>query len=163
MQQFTFAAEVDNKFGEFDAIMNQLEQIGEPIRLHISSPGGEIGAGLAFSGRVRLCKVPITTVAFGHVCSEAVAMFVCGDKRHMEKDAWLMLHETQLQITDEMDMSTMEEWIRQVRRFDEQYYRILADHSKKPVTFWRKLIKGKPEVWLTATQALDYGLCDKII
>lgn len=163
MSQIVLASEVDNKFSEFDTMFTKCEALGDEINIHLCSIGGDVGVGFAFVGRIRQSSVPVVITAFGHVCSIAVAIFLSGDERKMEKNSWLMLHETQVAIGDEIDASAVEAWSRQVKKFDEQYYDILAENSNKSKDYWKKRITGNPEVWLDAKECLKLGLCHEVI
>lgn len=65
----------------------------KPIYLHITSPGGDLFAGLRATDMIENSKIPIYTVTEGYAMSAASMMFVVGKKRFMTKNSYLLIHQ----------------------------------------------------------------------
>jgi ATP-dependent Clp protease protease subunit len=64
-----------------------------PLYLHITSPGGSVFAGNRAIDCIKNSKVPIHTVAEGHVASMGASLLVCGKKRYMTRNSYVLIHQ----------------------------------------------------------------------
>lgn len=65
---------------------------GDKLRVEISSPGGDMFAGVAMYNGLRASGKEVTTVVMGVAASAASLIFMAGDKRVMPKNTHLMVH-----------------------------------------------------------------------
>jgi ATP-dependent Clp protease protease subunit len=65
----------------------------EPIHMYISSPGGQVDAGLGIIDVMNEIQSPIHTYAIGTVASMASIIFLYGEKRVMLPNAEIMIHQ----------------------------------------------------------------------
>lgn len=64
-----------------------------PIYLYISSPGGEVAAGLSLINVISSSKTPVYTINIGNCYSMAFYIFISGHKRFALKDSTFLLHD----------------------------------------------------------------------
>jgi ATP-dependent Clp protease protease subunit len=65
----------------------------EPIHMYISSPGGQVDAGLGIIDVMNEIRSPVYTYAIGTVASMASIIFLYGDQRVMLPNAEIMIHQ----------------------------------------------------------------------
>lgn len=77
---------------QFVKELNELAKKYSTIHLRINSPGGEIFHGAAIVSAIQNCPAEIHTWNDGVCASMAAIIWMAGKKRHMAKNAMLMLH-----------------------------------------------------------------------
>ena len=132
-----------------------------PITVYINSPGGSADSGFAMYDILRFVKCPVRTVVNGLCASAAVMIFLGGDKeaRSSLPSSRFLLHQpstmgrgtaSDLRITAE-----------QIVKLRERYNNIVAEASNK--TLEEVTEASSRDFWLSAQEALEYGLVDSII
>ncbi len=132
-----------------------------PITLYVNSPGGHVTAGLAIYDTMQSIKPDVITVAVGLAASMG-SIILCGGakgKRYALPHAEIMIHQPlggmEGQATDIKIAAD------HIIRTGEILYRILAKHSGQPIDTVRK--DCDRDNYMTAEEALKYGLIDKIV
>lgn len=77
---------------EFVQELNRLAEQYPVIHLRINSPGGDMFHGNAIMTAIAACKSEIHTWNDGVAASLAADIWMCGARRHMAKNALLMIH-----------------------------------------------------------------------
>ena len=77
---------------EFVQELNRLAEQYPVIHLRINSPGGDMFHGNAIMTAIAACKAEIHTWNDGVAASLAADIWMCGARRHMAKNALLMIH-----------------------------------------------------------------------
>ena len=77
---------------KIDAIQYGLKE-ATPIKLHISSDGGEIGSAIIVIDLIRSSDVPIWTIVEGETMSAGTLISIAGHKRLMTKNAHMLIHQ----------------------------------------------------------------------
>lgn len=150
----------DETFDVFCRQMTELEGVnGDDITIVLSSPGGEAYAALAFSARIRRSTCFTNIRAYGLVASAAVLVLAAGTHRFMSHEAWLMVHEDQLEglggsVTEVRKASEVFD------RLEDQWAVLLARRSKTKAEVWRRL--HKETNYLTAKECKKLGIIDYI-
>lgn len=131
------------------------------ITFYINSPGGVITAGMAIYDTMNYIKPDVATVCMGMAASMGSFLLSGGakGKRYALPNAEIMIHQplggTQGQASD------IEIQANHIMKLKEKLNKLLSEHTGQPL---KKLAKDTDrDNWLTAEQALDYGLIDKII
>lgn len=131
------------------------------INLYINSPGGMAYAGMAIYDVIQHVRPEVSTICVGMAMS-AAAMVLCGGaagKRLALPSAKLMIHQgsagTQGAPRD------MEIALREVLATTQRMTRIVAHHCGQPLDKVAQDIER--DYFMTAGDALDYGLIDQII
>lgn len=133
----------------------------KPIRLYINSPGGSVYDGLAIIDTMNYIEPDVETIGIGLQASMGAMLLSAGAKgsRYCLPNARIMIHQpssgTEGKITDQEIM--LREGIFLKQRLAE----ILAQNTGKPLkTVERDMDRDN---WMSAQEALDYGIIDKII
>jgi ATP-dependent Clp protease protease subunit len=132
-----------------------------PIQMYINSPGGVIYAGLAIYDTMQMIANPINTVAVGVTASFGTVLLTAGTKgqRFVLPHSTVHLHQplggAQGQATD------IEIQANEILRLRDKLNNILAHHTGKSVDKVRE--DTERDYWLTAEDAVDYGLVDKVL
>ena len=131
------------------------------INIYINSPGGMVTAGLAIYDTMRFIKPDISTICVGMAASMGAFLLSSGakGKRIALPNAEIMIHQpsagTQGKVTD------MEIDVEHFLKIKERLNKILAENTGK--TPEQVKADSERDHWLTAEEAKDYGLVDKVI
>ena len=148
------------------SIMAQLlflesEDPEKDIQFYINSPGGVVSAGLAIYDTMQHIKCDVATTCMGMAASMGAVLLTAGTegKRSVLPHARVMIHQplggTQGQASD------IEIEAREIIRVKKELSQILADHSDQTV---EQIMKDSDRNnWMTAQEAVDYGLVDNLI
>lgn len=129
------------------------------ITMYVNSPGGNYPDGFAIIDGMRGLRSKIRTIAVGEICSLAVPIFVLGDERLVTENTLFMLHPGFVATEDYTHFAKAR--IRGVEMADKLYEEIILEHTKMTKRDYDK--SKKDEVWLTAEDAVKYGIADKIL
>ena len=131
------------------------------ISLYINSPGGEVYSGLAILDTMNFIKPQVSTICVGMAASMAAVLLSAGakGKRFCLPHSKVMIHQpsggAQGQQTE---IEIVAEEIKKTRR---ELNQILSDASGQPIE--KVQADTEPDNYLTAAEALDYGLIDRIV
>lgn len=131
------------------------------ISLYINSPGGEVYSGLAILDTMNFIKPQVSTICVGMAASMAAVLLSAGakGKRFCLPHSKVMIHQpsggAQGQQTE---IEIVAEEIKKTRR---ELNQILSDASGQPIE--KVQADTERDNYLTATEALDYGLIDCIV
>lgn len=134
---------------------------GKPIELYINSPGGSVHAGLGIYDTMQIIKSPVRTTCTGMAASMAAVLLVAGEsgERSALKHSRVMIHQPMGGMRGQA--ADMEINYKQIVLLKNELYQIIADHSGNP---FDKIEKDSDrDFWMTSTEALDYGMIDKIL
>ena len=131
------------------------------ISLYINSPGGSISAGMAIYDTMNFIKCDVSTICVGMAASMGAFLLSAGTKgkRLALPNSEIMIHQplggAQGQASD---IEIQAEHILKVR---ERINKILSDNTGKPIDVIT--LDTERDNWMTAEEALNYGLIDKVI
>lgn len=139
----------------------QSQDAKKDIQIYINSPGGSAYAGLAVYDTMMHLKPNISTIAIGAAASAATLLLSAGTKgkRFSLPHSIIHIHqpagEARGQATDiEIDA-------KEILRLKKLFAEKLAEHTGQTV---RKIIKDSDrDYYMTAEQAKEYGIIDKVI
>ena len=131
------------------------------ISLYINSPGGVVTAGLAIYDTMQFIKPDVSTLCIGQAASAAALLLCAGaeGKRYCLPNSRVMIHQPlggyRGQATD------IEIHARETLAVRERLNKIMGTHTKKtPDQIMRDTERDN---FMSAEQALDYGLIDKVL
>ena len=131
------------------------------ISLYINSPGGVVTAGLAIYDTMQFIKPDVSTLCIGQAASAAALLLCAGaaGKRYCLPNARVMIHQPlggyRGQATD------IEIHARETLAVRERLNNIMGKHTNKtPEQIMRDTERDN---FMSATQAADYGLIDKVM
>jgi len=131
-----------------------------PINLYINSSGGNGYNADGIIAVMHSISAPVNTICLGHALSGACEILASGTGlRSAYEFATLMFHQTLWEA--EGDITNLEIQAVQGRRFREAQIELLHRSSGQSKEKLRKDIER--DFYLSPTEALDYGLIDKII
>lgn len=131
------------------------------ISLYINSPGGEVYSGLAILDTMNFIKPQVSTICVGMAASMAAVLLSAGakGKRFCLPHSKVMIHQpsggAQGQQTE---IEIVAEEIKKTRR---ELNQILSEASGQPIE--KVQADTERDNYLTAVEALDYGLIDRIV
>ena len=133
------------------------------ISLYINSPGGSVTAGLAILDTMNFIKCEVSTICIGLCASMASVLLSAGEKgkRYCLPNSEVLIHQPMGGAgagTQESDMAIIAEQMKKTR---ERLNRILANNTGQSVE--KIAADTDRDNWLTAEEALSYGLVDEII
>ena len=130
------------------------------ISLYINSPGGSVSAGLAIYDTMNYIKCDVSTICMGMAASMGAFLLSSGakGKRFALPNAEVMIHQplggTQGQASD------IKIAAEHILRTKARLNRILAENCGRPISDLER--DTDRDNWLTADQAKEYGLIDKV-
>ena len=141
-----------------------LESEGEKdISMYINSPGGSVTAGMAIYDCMQFITPDIHTIVMGQACSMGSLLAQAGakDKRFMLPNARHMIHQpsggARGQATD------MQIQVNEILEMKKNLTGIYVKHNSAGKTFEQLTADMERDNFMSAQQALEYGLIDKII
>ncbi len=131
------------------------------ISLYINSPGGSVSAGFAIYDTMQYIKCDVSTICMGMAASMGAFLLSSGakGKRIALPNSTIMIHQplggargqaTEIKIVADQILKTRE-----------KLNQILAENTGKPIE--QIAIDTERDNYLTAQEAMDYGLVDKVL
>jgi len=139
------------------------ENPDKDINLFINSPGGVVTAGMSIYDVMQFVKCDIATYVMGQACSMGSLLSTAGTagKRSMLPNARHMIHQpsggARGQATD------MAIQVEEILKMKKTLTDIYVKHNSKGKSFEQLTADMERDKFMTAQEALDYGLIDKII
>jgi ATP-dependent Clp protease protease subunit len=132
----------------------------EDITLNINSPGGEVYSGLAIIDTMNFINNDIQTVCMGMAASMGAVILSAGTKgkRGALKHSRVMIHQPLGGARGQASDILIE--AEQIKIIRDELCNILADNSGQ--SFEKVIADCERDHWLTAKEALEYGLIDII-
>lgn len=132
-----------------------------PISVIISTEGGDMYAALAIYDLIQTSPVEIVTYGLGSVMSAGCLILSAGHKRYLYPNTFIMDHEGSFELPEGRpgDLKSHYEHTLQLH---EVFDKALSKSTKKAVEDITSDFKNKT-VFMTAKQAVDYGLADGIV
>lgn len=133
------------------------------ISMYINSPGGSVTAGMAIYDTMQFIKPDITTIVMGQACSMGSLLAQAGTagKRLILPNARHMIHQpsggARGQATD------MEIQVREILEMKRNLTNIYVKHNSCNKSYDELAADMERDHFMSAYQALDYGLVDKVI
>ena len=134
---------------------------GKDISIYLNTPGGSVYAGLGIYDTMQFISSDVATICTGMAASMGAVLMVAGaeGKRSALKHSRIMIHQpmggAQGQASD------IEITAREIQKLKKELYTIIAEHSHNP--FERIEKDSDRDYWMTADEALEYGMIDKIL
>ena len=131
------------------------------ISLYINSPGGSVTAGFAIYDTMQYIKCDVSTICMGMAASMGAFLLSSGakGKRIALPNSTVMIHQplggAQGQATEIKIVAD------QILKTREKLNQILAENTGKPIE--QIAIDTERDNYLTAQEAMDYGLVDKVL
>ena len=131
------------------------------ITLYLNTPGGSVSAGLAIYDTMQQVEPDVATVCTGMAASMGAVLLCAGTrgKRSALPHSRVMIHQplggAQGQASD------IEIAAREILKVKQTLYSIISTHTGK--TLKRITADGDRDYWMSAEEALEYGMIDEIL
>ncbi len=139
----------------------EAEDPDKDIQFYINSPGGSVSAGLMIYDTMQYIRPDVQTICIGMAASMGAFLLAAGakGKRFALPNAEVMIHQpsggSQGQATDIRIAAD------HIDRTKERLNRILSERTGQP--YEKVVADTERDNWLTAEQAIEYGLIDHIM
>jgi len=139
------------------------ENPDKDISLFINSPGGVVTAGMSIYDTMQFIKPHVSTYVMGQACSMGSLLATAGakGKRFMLPNARHMIHQpsggARGQATD------MQIQVEEIIKMKKSLTEIYVKHNSRGKTFAQMTADMERDKFMSADEALAYGLIDKII
>ena len=133
----------------------------DPIYVYINSPGGDVYSGFAIHDMIRYVSSPVYVIGEGLVASAAALIYLAADKerRLAFPHSTYLIHQPLSQMKGvASDMAIQAQKMEQLRAALDQ---LIADATGKSVESVSR--DTERDCWLTANEALEYGIVSRII
>jgi ATP-dependent Clp protease, protease subunit len=126
----------------------------KPIRIIINSPGGHVESGDTIHDMIRFCGVEVKAIGTGWVASAGAHIFLGAKKenRLCLPNTRFLLHQPASDIQIEAE---------QIIKMRDRVNRMIAKETGQ--TFERIVKDTQRNFWMSAEEAVDYGLVARII
>jgi len=133
------------------------------ILFYINSPGGSVTAGMAIYDTMQFIKPDVSTIVMGQACSMGSLLSTAGaaGKRLMLPHARHMIHQPSGGARGQAtDIQIQAQEILKMKQYLTQIY---VDHNSVGKTFDEFAADMERDFFMSAQEALAYGLVDEII
>lgn len=131
------------------------------IHIYINSPGGSISAGFAIFDTMQLVKPDVNTICVGMAASFGALLLLAGTKgkRFALPNSEIMIHQPLGGVKGQA--TEIEISARRILKIREHINKIIAERTGQSV---EKVARDTDrDFFMTAQEALEYGIIDKII
>ena len=133
----------------------------DEISIYINSPGGSITAGMAIFDTMNFVKSPISTICVGMAASMASVLLASGNKakRYILPNSEVMIHQPLGGVNGQAtEIKIVADRILYLRN---KLNKILSEKTGQDINRIEK--DTERDHYLSAKEALEYGLVDKIL
>jgi len=137
------------------------ENPDKEIHLYINSPGGSISSGMAIYDTMQFIKPEVSTLCIGMAASMGAFLLQAGakDKRFVLPNSTVMIHQPLGGFRGQA--SDIEIHAKYILSLRERLYTLMAQHTGRSIEEIAR--DSERDNFLTATEAVEYGLVDKVL
>jgi len=139
----------------------QMQDPKKDINIYINSPGGSVTAGLAIYDTMQFMTCDVNTYCVGIAASMGAVLLCAGTagKRYALPNSDIMIH--QVSGGAQGTASDVERTVEFMYRLKHRLNKIIADHTGKTIEEVEDACDR--DNYLTATEAMEFGLVDKVL
>jgi ATP-dependent Clp protease, protease subunit len=139
----------------------EAEDCDKDIQFYINSPGGSVSSGLAIVDTMRYVKPQVATICLGQATSMAATILAAGEKgkRYALPHSSVMIHQPLGGAAGQA--SDIEIRATEILRIKQLMNRMMAEFTDQPID--KVAEDSDRDYYMTAHEALDYGLIDKVM
>ena len=131
----------------------------KPIKIYIDSNGGCLGDTFTMIDAIKLSKTPVWTICTGAAYSGGFFTFIAGHRRFAYDHASFLYHEGA--TATGADAGKFRNYAEFYQKELEQLKEVTLKYTKITPEEYKEHIKD--DWWMTADEALKYGVCDEIV
>jgi len=149
------------------------ENSAKAINLYINSPGGSVTAGLAIYDTMQYIKCPVRTIVLGQAASMGSFLAQAGTAglRIVLPESRTMIHRVSSGTrgtggsvyVQEMEMEDNLRHLEEAKRLNKRLVELYAKHNSKEKSYEELAETMKFDTFLSAEEAVEYGLADKVV
>lgn len=141
----------------------ELTDPGKPITFIINSPGGSVDAGFAIWDQVQMITSPVTTVITGLAASMGSVLSLCATpgKSYATPRSRIMIHQPLLGGVIQGQATDLDIQAKEIIKTRSLLVDIYVQKTGKSPEVIEKAIDR--DTWMTAEEAMEFGLLDKIV
>lgn len=138
-------------------------QPGKPILFVINSPGGSVDAGFAIWDQAKMISSPIFTLVTGLAASMGSVLSLCAapNHRYATPFARIMVHQPRIGRVIEGQETDLAIQAKEILKTKQMLVELYSKATKKDPAVIDKLLDR--DRWMSAQEALEYGLIDKVV
>ncbi len=138
----------------------QMEDSKKDISIYINSPGGSVTAGMAIYDTMNFLSCEVSTWCIGMAASMGTILLAGGTKgkRHALPNSRVMIHQPSGGAGGQASDISIQ--AREIIRWRETLNEVLAEKTGQSVERIKK--DSDRDYWMTAQEALDYGVIDNV-
>jgi ATP-dependent Clp protease, protease subunit len=170
MEQLAFKSRFVMVFGEIDDKMARAtserlillaQESDAPIHMLVSSPGGHVESGDAIHDMIRFVRAPVTTIGSGWVASAGTHIFLAAPKerRVCLPNTRFMIHQPSGGAGGRASDIAIQ--AQEIIKMRERIARVIAKETGQKLE--RVLVDIDRDHWMSAAEAIDYGLVSRVI
>lgn len=143
------------------------------INLYINSPGGVVTAGLAIYDTMQFIKPDVKTIVMGQACSMGSFLAQAGapGKRIVLPESRTMIHRVSSGTpgtrgsvhVQELEFEDARRHFEESKKINKRLTELYVKHNSKGKDYEELFNTMKFDTFLTADEAVEYGLADKVI
>lgn len=148
-------------------------QGNEDITMFINSPGGMVTAGLAIYDTMQFIKPDVSTVVMGQACSMGSLLAQAGakGKRYVLPESRTMIHRVSSGTpgtrgsvhVQELQFEDAKRAFEESQRLNKRLTELYVKHNSAGKQYDELFTDMKFDTFLSAEEAVKYGLADKVI
>ena len=145
----------------------------KPIKLYVNSPGGSVTAGLAIDDTMQFVKTPVHTMVMGQAASMGSFLAQAGEpgKRFVLPESRTMIHRVSSGTrgtsgsvhVQELEFEDARRHFEESKRLNQRLTELYVKHNTAGKTYEELFETMKFDTFLSAQEAVDAGLADKVI
>ncbi|MBQ7268516.1 MAG: ATP-dependent Clp protease proteolytic subunit [Bacteroidales bacterium] len=131
------------------------------ISLYLNTPGGQVSSGLAIYDTMQLIQPDVATICTGMAASMGSVLLCAGQrgKRSALPHSRVMVHQPLGGVKGQASDILIE--AKEIEKLRTELFTIISNHSGQP--YERVAADGERNFWMTAQEALEYGMVDQIL
>ena len=134
-----------------------------PIIVHLNTEGGSLVDAFAIYDMIKAVKSPVIMVVMGGCMSAGLLILSAADMRFSTPNSLFFYHQVILDGLSVQSAEHIESMASYYAMAQADYDEIVRSRAKISKTVWKKEFAGRTSKFLTATQALQFGIVDEII
>ena len=131
------------------------------ISLYLNTPGGSVSDGLGIYDTMQIITPDVATICTGMTASMGSVLLCAGakGKRSALPHSRVMIHQPLGGVKGQAEDILIE--AREIEKYRKELFGIISEHSGQP--FDKVFADGDRNYWMTAQEALEYGMIDQIM
>jgi len=131
------------------------------IQIYLNTPGGSVYAGLGIYDTMQYINPNVATICTGMAASMGAVLLCAGEKgkRTALPHSRVLIHQPMGGVSGQA--SDIEITHIEIQKLKKELYEIISKHSNK--TYKQIWKDSDRDYWMTAKEALEYGMIDEIL